>query len=326
MTAKFNETLFDEYLIANERKDLHPKICKMVHPYLPENIADLPNTIVYGAKGVGKYTQVLAILKRYSQSKLKYEKKLLVNYTNNKTQYFFKLSDIHIEVDMGLLGCNAKLLWNEIYNQLIDITCIKSNKIFVVVCKNFQDIHSELLENFYSYMQTVPYMSIKLVYIIISDQLSFIPDNILNICKILPISRPTKTAYTKCINKKVPREVKVNDINNIKSLSSGVTQLMKPHAIVCDSILNIMRSHTNINYARLRDVCYDIFIYHLDIYECVWYIIDSLILDKLITANNIHKILVRTYQFFKYYNNNYRPIYHLENYVLYLISSISKYD
>ena len=326
MMAKFNETHFDEYLIANERKDLHPKICKMVHPYLPTNIADLPNTIVYGAKGVGKYTQVLTILKRYSQSKLKYEKKLQVNYTNNKTQYFFKLSDIHIEVDMGLLGCNAKLLWNEIYNQLIDITCIKSNKIFVVVCKNFQDIHSELLDNFYSYMQTVPYMSIKLVYIIISDQLSFIPDNILNICKILPISRPTKTAYTKCINKKVPREVKVNDINNIKSLSSGVTQLMKPHAIVCDNILNIMRSHTNISYARLRDVCYDIFIYHLDIYECVWYIIDSLILDKLITANNIHKILVRTYQFFKYYNNNYRPIYHLENYVLYLISSISKYD
>ena len=33
-------------------------------------------------------------------------------------------------------------------------------------------------------------------------------------------------------------------------------------------------------------------------------------------------ILLKTFVFFKYYNNNYRPIYHLENYLLYLIKVI----
>ena len=33
-------------------------------------------------------------------------------------------------------------------------------------------------------------------------------------------------------------------------------------------------------------------------------------------------LLENTHIFFKYYNNNYRPIYHLENYVLYLVKLI----
>ena len=73
---------------------------------------------------------MLKLLKRYCPTELKYEKKLTVNF--NKSQLYYKVSDIHIEVDMSLLGCNAKLLWNDIYNQLIDIACIKSNKTFCI--------------------------------------------------------------------------------------------------------------------------------------------------------------------------------------------------
>ena len=34
---------------------------------------------------------------------------------HKKKQYTFKISDIHFEIDMELLGCNAKVLWNEVY-------------------------------------------------------------------------------------------------------------------------------------------------------------------------------------------------------------------
>ena len=63
MTAKFYETHFEDYLNANEKKDLHPKLNDHVLKNIPSSIEDLSNIIVYGPKGIGKYTQVLKLLK-----------------------------------------------------------------------------------------------------------------------------------------------------------------------------------------------------------------------------------------------------------------------
>ena len=317
MTAKFYETHFEDYLNTNNKRDLHQKIDKEVFSKLPKKIEELPNIIVYGPKGIGKYTQVLKMLKRYSPSELKYEKKVTVNF--NKSQLFYKVSDIHIEVDMSLLGCNAKILWNDIYNQLIDIACIKENKTFVIVCKNFQEIHSELLDNFYSYMQTTYYMSVKLIYVLVSDQISFIPDNIVNMSRIIHIARPNKTTYNKCISKKIKSDIDINHITNIKNIHSKITQLMNPHEVTCNKILSCINNYNDMLFSQLRDLCYDIFIYNLDIYECIWYIIRCLTQEKRIPDDKISDVLISAFNFFKYYNNNYRPIYHLENYILYLI-------
>jgi hypothetical protein len=73
-----------------------------------------------------------------------------------------------------------------------------------------------------------------------------------------------------------------------------------------------------------RDNIYDIFIYNLDIAECVWYILETLILSKKI-VNNIDNILYKTYSFLKYYNNNYRPIYHLENFLYKIINLVNEF-
>ena len=86
---------------------------------IPENIEDLNNIIIYGPEGTGKYTKSLKIIKKYSPSLLKYNKKILI--PNNKNDYYIKISDIHYEVDMKLLGCNSKTLWNDIYTNIVDI-------------------------------------------------------------------------------------------------------------------------------------------------------------------------------------------------------------
>ena len=70
------------------------------------------------------------------------------------------VGDIHVEIDLSLLGCNSKLLWNGIYNQLVNIAVSNSNKICIIVY--FHDIHNELLENFYSYIQTPIFNQINL--------------------------------------------------------------------------------------------------------------------------------------------------------------------
>ena len=163
---KFHETHFEEYITANQKEDLHPKLEKVFSKF-PKKISELRNLIFYGPTGVGKYTQMLKSIKRYSPTELKYEKKISVSF--NKQQYFFKISDIHYEIDMSLLGCNSKLLWHEIYLQIIDIISAKNEKSGIIVCKYFNDIHNELLENFYSYMQKNNTSCVDLKYILITN-------------------------------------------------------------------------------------------------------------------------------------------------------------
>jgi len=316
---KFYETHFEEYINEHNRENLHPKLNKIYEKF-PKNIHDLKNLIFFGPNGTGKYTQMLKSIQKYSPTDLKYEKKISLTY--NKQQYFFKISDIHYEVDMSLLGCNSKLLWHEIYQQIIDIISAKTDKSGIIVCKYFHDIHSELLENFYSYMQKNNDTSIDLKFIVISEELSFIPDNILNCCEIINISRPTKTSYVKCVKTKLPAKLKPENITNIKILHIYNEDLMLQYKIICNKILKSLLNINELQFLKFRDVLYDIFIYNLDISDCIWYILSSLVEQKQIKKEHMSKILIRTYTFFQYYNNNYRPIYHVENYLLYLAKLI----
>jgi len=316
---KFYETHFEEYIIENQRINLHPKLEKNYHNF-PKQIQSLKNVMMYGPNGVGKYTQMLKLIKQYSPSELKYEKKISLTY--NKQQYFFKISDIHYEIDMSLLGCNSKLLWHEIYLQIIDIISAKTEKYGIIVCKYFHEIHNELLDNFYSYMQQNNAMSVNLKFFIITEQLSFIPDNILNCCQVINIVRPSKTLYMKCFKNKLPSKLKLENITNIKLLHVYNEELMLQYKIICNKIISNIVDANNIQFLKFRDILYDIFIYNLNIYSCIWYILSSLVEQQKIKSEHLSDIMIKTYRFFQYYNNNYRPIYHLENYLFYLIKII----
>ena len=316
---KFYETHFEEYISENNRVNLHPKLDKIYEKF-PKSIQELKNIIFYGPSGTGKYSQMLKSIKKYSVTDLKYERKISVTY--NKQQYFLKVSDIHYEIDMSLLGCNSKLLWHEIYQQIVDIISAKTDKSGIIVCKYFHEIHSELLENFYSYMQQNNSIGVDIKFILITEELSFIPDNILNCCEVINISRPTKTSYVKCNKSKLPTKLKTENITNIKILHLYNEDLMLQYRIICNKIIHNLVNINDLQYLKFRDILYDIFIYNLDISDCIWYILSTLIEQKRIKKEHLSKILIKTYCFFQYYNNNYRPIYHVENYFLNLAKLI----
>ena len=316
---KFYETHFEEYIQENKRVNLHPKLDKIYEKF-PKTLEEFKNVIFYGPSGTGKYTQMLKSIRQYSPSELKYEKKISLTY--NKQQYFFKISDIHYEIDMSLLGCNSKLLWHEIYQQIIDIVSAKTDKSGIIVCKYYHEIHSELLENFYSYIQLNISIPVQLKFILITEEISFIPDNILNCCEIITISRPAKTSYIKSIKIKLPPKIEIENITNVKNLHLYNEDLMLQYRIICNKIISCIINVNDLQYLKFRDIIYDIFIYNLDISDCIWYILSSLIEQKRIKRNQLSDILIRTYSFFQYYNNNYRPIYHVENYLLYLAKLI----
>ena len=314
---KFFESHFEDYLASHDKISLHPKIDENIMIF-PELFKNLGNIIIYGPKGVGKYTCALNIIRRYSDSDLKYEKKLVIETT--KGEQVLKISDIHFEVDLSLLGCNSKSLWNEIYTNICDVVSARQSRTGIIMCKYFHDIHGELLETFYSYMQTESNSSINLKFVFITEELSFIPDNIRNRCKIFRIPRPSRAQYNRCLTEKISRDIPLEEIANIKNITAGVKQLMRPYQVICDSILEIITSTDKVKYAELRDKLYDIFIYNLDITDCILYMVEKL--EMRLSPQDCSAVLDRYQKTLKLYNNNYRPIYHLESFVFYLITKL----
>jgi hypothetical protein len=325
---KFHETNFDEYLLSNSKINLHPKLEK-VYKNLPEKIEQLGNLIFYGPSGAGKYTQALTVINRYSPSKLKYEKKLSVTY--NKNTYFFKISDIHYEIDFAILGCHAKLLWYDVYSQIMDVILVTKGKTGIIVCKNFHDIHNELLDIFYSYMQTMPNDSVHLKFILLTESVSFIPDNIINTCMITAVPRPSRVQYNKCFfadgaasggMKSLPKQL--DGVANIKNILSNIDKPIQPYEVISNSIYMSIVNLDTFDFYLLREQLYDILIYNLNMNESIWFIIEKLVDQNKIAQGDFIEVLSKVYDFFRSYNNNYRPIYHLERLMMNLIKIIHK--
>jgi hypothetical protein len=416
------------------------------------SLDDFNNYIIYGPPSSGKYSQSLLLFFLLSPSLLKYQKKILLQ--NDKFKFFFFISDIHYEIDISLLGCNSKLIWADLFSYIIDMISVNPLKKGIILCKNFESIHNELLETFYSYMQHYNHnlSNIKISFVIITENISFIPNNIINICNVLSIPKPDLNIHEKILNiienspsfiseehgnmetednlhfsqinenslpatenchESVPDQrdkvdffqkisttslhnkkinlhsilKSISDIDDINTSVPKINNIKEIHTVnmlksksvfseqtnsfiegnknvempknllnmICDGIIHEMINYQKINMLKFRDMIYDILIYNLNVYECVWYIIEffvewdnpvkkshteqnkinqssvpfrSVIREGGIEPKNefigiecrkIKKILKKTHTFLKHYNNNYRPIYHLEHFFYYML-------
>lgn len=316
---KYYETHYEEYLQSSKRKDIHPEL-QEVRERMPKSIHQLANMIVYGPSGSGKYTQVLRLLEPYSPSRLKYDKRITMQ--TEKNTYSYRISDIHYEIDMALLGCESKRMWNDCFFQIVDVVSMKPEKAGIIVCKNFHEIHSELLDVFYSYMQHCNTLSIHLVFLLVTDHVSFLPNNIIESCKIVSVKRPDISIYTK-------HDISPESVLNLKEIQA-FQFIHRPEDIpkdvfniVCDTLIQSIENSDTLEFADFRDKLYDILLYGLDITDCLWYILYHLAkTGKLRDPHTITSILSKVYVFLKYYNNNYRPIYHLESIFFYIIEKV----
>lgn len=352
---KYYESNFDEYLLSISKYNLHEELDEKI------KTAPLQNTIFYGPSGVGKYSQCLHYIHHCTKSTLKYDKKICVynekaekkpkpdkksktiNITK-KADFVYKISDVHYEVDMAILGCNSKTLWYDIFFQIVDIISLKPNKMGIIVCKNFHHIYSELLDVFYSYIRH-PFYNIKVYFILLTEHLSFISNSILNSFHIVPVKRPNETQYKTILKHQkkthlgnnngfimTQQEKKTLDVNfdaitsesivNAKEVNLLKRTLELPNDIfniVTDVIISKILNPQTINIQLFRNDIYDLLIYNTDITEVLHYIIQYLIQNELLNQSQVHDILHKTFTFLKHFNNNYRPIYHLESIIYYII-------
>ena len=222
---------------------------------------------------------------------------------------------------MSLLGCNSKLLWNDIHTNIIDVLSARTNKNGIIVCKNFHKIHSELLECFYSYIQHTN-TNINLIYIIVTEQVSFLPDNIVNNFHIISIPRPLKTNYNKILAEKLPVNYDLSSIHNIKNLLTNTPSFDVNITKYVEKLYNLIGNPKELSFIHFRDVIYDIFIYDMEIGHVVLLLLKHINEKQNVSLETMSSIYIETYSFLQYYNNNYRPIYHLENYLYSLINKI----
>ena len=317
--SKSLDCKFETYIDECIKSPLHSET-QLSYASFPTDILDCCNVIFYGPSGVGKYSQMLSYIVKYSPSDLKYNKKICVSF--NKYDFFIRMSDIHYEVDMALIGCHSKNLWHEIYTHIIDILLTKQHKVGFLVCKNFHTTSIEIIDNFYNYMQRLPYVDVK--FIILTESISFIPDSIIQCCHIQRISRPTISTLNNCLKIGLPVYYDTSEIINIKQLQLSIN---KTHSgdIISDNIIKIILT-IPLNLHILRERIYDIFVYNAPVQDIIWKITIKLIKTGKILPHNTTQLLYSLINCLRRFNNNYRPIFHIEHFILsmsLLIESLS---
>lgn len=328
---------FYHYLDNIEKYNLHKQKIDC-YEKLPSEFSELPHILCYGPCGVGKYSQALKIIEKYSPSKLKYEKKIQISLAKDEV-YMMKISDIHFEVDMEILGCNAKTLWQQIYNGVFDILSQNNHSMFtikeksqqsyngIIMCKNFHHISYELLDVFYSYMINIR-EKFNIRFVLLSESISFIPKHILDTCITFSYNRPNRSQYSEAISqvsnisyKKIYNRIgEIHLLNNIENEMQNVVQ-MDYCSKLCNPIIEIIVQN-NVDYNELRENLYTIMINNVSIVQVVYFILHYCLESNLIPCNRLGECLQIIFTFYKLYNNNYRPIFHLEKLVLELISII----
>lgn len=334
---KYYENRFEEYCSAVSEENFHTELNELVE-HFPESMVNMGNILIYGPSGVGKYSQMLNMLKKYSPSALKYEKK--VTFINDKQTYTYKISDIHYEIDMSLLGCYSRVMWHEIFQQIVDIVSIKPMKQGIIVCKNFHCIHNELLDIFYSYMQqysSINNSQVQINFVLITEHVSFIPDSILNRSYIICVKRPlieTLKHYNDS-EKKIMMCVSAENLLNLKeiksfSLLNNEGELpIENFNTICDGIvremiinkhiINSENSKKKSDIREFRDKIYDILIYNLDANDCVWYIFTHFVKLDYFTDSKMEEVMNDISLFSLRYGNNYRAFFHIESIIFSMI-------
>ena len=153
---------------------------------------------------------------------------------------------------------------------------------------------------------------------------SFLPNSIIDICQIISLKVPAKYNVKKIGKSKAIINFD-NNINYIKNFKDII--YLKHIEYNKDYINNIYNKiiNNNIDFNVLRNDLYDLLIYRIDINTFIWELIELLIINNNIDCNQCNHLLIKTFNFIIQYNNNYRPIFHLENYILYLIKIVNGY-
>ena len=236
--------------------------------------------ILYDTNHMNNYACVLSQLKSQSQSDLKYSRKTVI--AHNDKECTFITSDIHIEVDFELLGVNENAIFFELFKHVSE-NMILTKSIFYIVCLHFNEMKQELLDVFHSFMNTS-----KIYIVMLTDEISFIPTSILS-----------------------HSVIKKNKVTNHSKYN---TEYEKRALFLANWIINDNKGGLFI----WREKLYELLIFNDNIHKSFSFIIQKLIEEGYIQEDKLDIVLDKYHEIIHKFNNNYRTIYHLEQFIVYL--------
>lgn len=253
-----------------------------------KNISFIPDNfasiIFYGSPCSKKYEHALKFIQNKSASSLNYEKKITISYNND--EFIYKISDIHIEINFEFLGCISKSLWASIYNQVLLFT---ARKPFIILCKNFSKISNDLLDHFYTYMND---QNKNIKFILLINNLSCLPKEMVDLSVVVPIKSTVKKN----------KEIIQTDI--------------------LSKLVDIITNHNASNINEIRSILYDLLIYQIDVYDFFYLLLEEIYEIKKPSNTQLTKLFNNLNKVLKLFNNNYRSIYHLENFIITIIDDL----
>ena len=197
----------------------------------------------------------------------------------NGENYYFNISDVHFEIDFDLLGTNETAIWSEFMNHVFSIIETSSTKEHIILCKNIHTMKDELLQIFYTFIRNK-----NIIFIFTTQHVSFLPSTLKNKCSII----------------------------HLKKGEDYSTQ----YITYCNEIIEFVKEKKD-DLFLLRELLYNLLTYNCNMHTCFYYIYSSLVRSGNIKQNKLN--FDELIDIIKKYNTNYRPIYHLESFVIYLM-------
>lgn len=198
----------------------------------------------------------------------------------NGENYYFNISDVHFEIDFDLLGTNETAIWGEFINHVFCI--IESSKI-----KDDYPSHIILCKNIHTMKDEL----LQIFYTFIRNK------NIMFIFTTQHVSFLPSTLKSKC---------------SIIHLKKGIDYSTQ-YITYCNEIIDFVKEKKD-DLFLLRELLYNLLTYNCNMHTCFYYIYSSLLISGYIKSNMDELI-----EIVKKYNTNYRPIYHLESFVIHLL-------
>lgn len=298
--------------ILGNYNSIYKNVCELnIHEKNKECISKMKShSIFYGQKGIGKYSNIIHQIYKNNNIHYLHEKKLIVDISN-KQNLILKTTSLFCELDFKLIHINNKNNIFQILDLLNDSYYVKNNKKYYILCKNFECIQNELLEIFYSFMKQYN----SFIFILHTSNIGFIPHSILHICDIYCFQYPTQ----KMLKKLGGRKLDSKNMENMLQVNYGIT--IENFKLI-DAIYTIMTDYNNFDYMKLRENLYNVLVYNRDIYIVFLKILQRCFENDILTIEQYKKVQDTIIKDLSYYNNNYRPIFHLEKIFLTIVREI----
>lgn len=245
-------------------------------------LSEADHYVLYGKNPMESYVYCLKQLETLSPSALKYSRKTMIEHQGQELA--FSMSDVHVEVDFAILGVNEYTIFFELFRHISENVVLNhKNRRLYIVCLHFDNIKKELMDVFYNFLDQQ-----NIVFVFLVKHISYVHPYILKRAAVKKIKSNVLTKYDDRFTSRI--------------------DAMIPHIV----------ENNEWSLFQWREKLYELLILNDNIHDCFAYLIQCLVENGYLKIDQMDSFFSHYADIMEKYNNNYRTIYHLERFIVYI--------